>query len=307
MHTIIAVDHGNDSIKTRNHHFKTCLTEHLVRPPIETEFIKYGNKYYTCSGERIPYMRDKTKDERFFILTLFAIAKELKLNGNIHVLNSVDLAVGLPPEHFGKQRNHFGNYFQHGNIISFVYRDIPVSINIHSVSVFTQAHAAVAPRIGTLKKAAQTFIIDIGGYTTDVLLLRNGRVDINYCRSLEIGIITMNNELIGKVNSMHDMMIDDTHTMAVLNDEPTILPAQVQDTIRTAAKQHAQHILDKLRELKVDLRSNPAVFIGGGSILLRPYISNSTQVSSPDFVDDVKANAIGYEMLLSAKLGSTSV
>ena len=306
MHKIIAIDHGNDSIKTRNHHFKTCLTEHLIKPPLEKEIIKYKGKYYTLSGERIPYMRDKTKDERFFILTLFALAKELEQDGHSHLLTSIDLAVGLPPEHFGKQKDNFSDYFQHNTIIDFTYKDIPTSVRINSVSVFTQAHAAVAPKIGSLRKASQTFIIDIGGYTTDILLLRNGRIDINYCRSLEIGIITMNNNLIGKINATHDMMIDDTHIMSILKGEATILPIQIQEIVHTAAEQHAQHILDKLRELKVDLRSNPAVFIGGGSILLRPYISNSTQVSAPEFVEDIRANALGYELLLTTKLNSAS-
>ena len=36
------------------------------------------------------------------------------------------------------------------------------------------------------------FIVDIGGYTTDVLLLRNGKPDLQFCRSLESGVITMN-------------------------------------------------------------------------------------------------------------------
>lgn len=43
----------------------------------------------------------------------------------------------------------------------------------------------------------RVFIIDIGGYTTDVLLLRNGKTDMQFCRSLETGIITMNNEYMG--------------------------------------------------------------------------------------------------------------
>lgn len=306
MSTIIAVDHGNDSIKTEHFHFKSSLTEHLVCPPLDSEIIEYGEKFYTLSGERIAYMRDKTKDERFFILTLFAIAKELRIKGNTGVLSHIDLAVGLPPEHFGKQRQAFGAYFKRDGIINFVYKDIPISIAVNSVSVFTQAHAAVAPSIGELKKSSQTFVIDIGGFTTDVLLLRNGRPDINYCRSLEIGIITMSNTLIGKINALHDMMIGDTHIRAVLKGEETILPPELQETIRESAKQHAQSILDKLRELKVDLRSNPAVFIGGGSILLRQYIETSVQVASAKFIDDVRANAIGYEMLMAAKLNSAS-
>lgn len=36
--------------------------------------IQYKGKYYTLSDQRVPYMRDKTADERYFIL----IACELR-------------------------------------------------------------------------------------------------------------------------------------------------------------------------------------------------------------------------------------
>lgn len=72
------------------------------------------------------------------------------------------------------------------------------------------------------------FIIDIGGYTTDVLLLRNGKPDMQFCRSLETGIITMNNEIVRKVGALHDMRIEDEHINAVLCEQETILPDDVK-------------------------------------------------------------------------------
>ena len=72
------------------------------------------------------------------------------------------------------------------------------------------------------------YLIDIGGYTTDVLLLRNGKPDLQFCRSLECGTITMNNEIIRKINARYDLRIDDEHISAVLNNEETILPAEVK-------------------------------------------------------------------------------
>ena len=58
----------------------------------------------------------------------------------------------------------------------------------------------------------------------------------------------------------------------------------------------------KLRELQVDLRANPAIFIGGGSILFRSFVEESPLVAHADFVTDPKANAIGYGMLATAQL-----
>lgn len=148
------------------------------------------------------------------------------------------------------------------------------------------------------------FIVDIGGFTTDVLLLRNGKPDLQFCRSLESGVITMDNAIIGKVNAQYDRMVDDELISDVLLGRETILPQEVKQTIQEAAKTHAKDTLDQLRELGVDLRTNPAIFIGGGSSLFRPLLEGSPMVAKADFVEDPKANAIGYEMLAAHQLRS---
>ena len=203
----------------------------------------------------------------------------------------------MPPEHYGALKDKFARYFKRDGIIKFVYRDKPYSIMIDKVMVFPQAYAAVVPKSSMVVNMLRVFVVDIGGYTTDVLLLKNGRPDLQFCRSLETGIITMNNEIIRKVGALHDMGIEDEHISAVLSEKDTILPDDVKQTIRGATKLHAQDILNQLRGLQVDLRSNPAVFIGGGSLLLRPFLEASSLVAKADFVESPNANALGYEML----------
>lgn len=105
-----------------------------------------------------------------------------------------------------------------------------------------------------------------------------------------------------KVSALHDMLIEDEHISAVLTGADTILPDDVKQTICGATKLHADNILNQLRELQVDLRSNPAIFIGGGSILLRPFLEQSPLVAKADFVENPNANALGYEMLGNQKL-----
>ena len=50
----------------------------------------------------------------------------------------------------------------------------------------------------------------------------------------------------------------------------------------------------------IDLRSGRTVFVGGGSTLLRKQIEASDKVTTPIFVDEIAANAKGYEMLYKA-------
>ena len=299
---LLAVDHGNYAIKTPTFSFVSGLSEHTVRPPLSDELLEYDGRYWTLSGKRINYMRDKTQDDRFFILTLFAIAKELTRTGAASPLSQIDLAVGLPPEHYGVLKDRFAKYFRRNEPIRFSYCDHAYMIAINRVMVFPQAYAAVIPNSSLVIKTMRMFIIDIGGYTTDVLLLRYGKPDLQFCRSLESGIITMNNEIIRKVNSLHDLLIDDEHISSVLSGQDTILSPEVMKTITEATHLHANNILNQLRELQIDLRSNPAVFVGGGSLLLKPFIEKSPLVAKAEFIDSPAANALGYQLLGSATL-----
>lgn len=143
---LIAIDHGNYAIKTPNHSFVSGLSEHTVKPPMADEILEYDGRYWTTSGKRLSYMRDKTQDERYFILTLFAIAKELEDTGRYSPVEQIQLAVGLPPEHYGVLKDKFARYFKRDGIIKFVYKDKPYSIMIDKVMVFPQAYAAVVPK-----------------------------------------------------------------------------------------------------------------------------------------------------------------
>ena len=78
---LISVDHGNKQIKTVH---TQPFTSGLIQgdtPGFGTDCLAYQGKYYTLTDQRIPYRRDKTEDERFFILTLFAIAYEIEAMG----------------------------------------------------------------------------------------------------------------------------------------------------------------------------------------------------------------------------------
>lgn len=299
---LLGIDHGNYAVKTPQFDFVSGLAEHTVKPPMTDEILEYQGRYWTLSGKRLSYMRDKTKDDRFFILSLFAIAKELESREKYVPMEKIQLAVGLPPEHYGLLRERFGEYFKNRGLVEFVYGGKPYRIFIDRVMVFPQAYAAVIPKSSLIVKTVRVFVIDIGGYTTDVLLLRNGKPDLQYCRSLETGIITMNNEIVRKVGALHDMRIEEEHISAVLGGEEIILPEDIKVTIKEEAEYHAKEILDQLRELQVDLRANPAIFLGGGSILLKPFLEQSPLVVQADFIEDCHANAIGYEMLAKSQM-----
>ena len=299
---IISVDHGNSAIKTEHYSFQSALEKHANKPPMASEILEYGGSYWTTSGQRIPYTMDKTKDDKFFILTLMAVAKELMHCGYLPPGADIDLAVGLPPEHFSLMRERFTQYFKRGEI-KFSFNDMPTIVNIKNVFAYPQAYAAVVPQATRLKNEPRIFIVDIGGLTIDVLLLKNSMPDLHFCRSFEKGVIVMTNLIIGKVNSQHGIKLAEEQIIdAIKGDNRLVLAPNIIADIKTLAKQHTAMILDDLRENMVELKANPVIFIGGGAILFKPFIEASPMIAKADFVLDEKANAIGYALLASQQL-----
>ena len=64
--------------------------------------------------------------------------------------------------------------------------------------------------------------------------------------------------------------------------------------------EYVENILAKIEEYGFEFR-NPTVFTGGGSMLLRKYIEESTKVRYADFLDQF-ANARGFKILLEQEL-----
>lgn len=151
---LIAIDHGNKQVKTVHGNAIVSGVQKSKTRPYGRDVLKYGGSYYTLSAQRIPYQKDKTTDERFFILSLFAIAEEIEAqNAYTSGLMPIDLAIGLPPAHFGAQNKAFVRYFKRKEPIYFSYRDKLYSILIRDVQCYPQAFAAAAMMLGELAKA----------------------------------------------------------------------------------------------------------------------------------------------------------
>ena len=85
-------------------------------------------------------MRDKTKDERSFILTLFAIAFELENAGNpAEEVIDIQPGIGLPPAHYGTQYEKFEKYFLGRGILDFRMDSRPYAVFISKALRFPQA------------------------------------------------------------------------------------------------------------------------------------------------------------------------
>lgn len=302
---IISIDHGNKNCKTLHKTFTSGLQSSTVPFPLCEETLYYNGKYYTLTEDRIPYMRDKTSNEQFFILTLFAIASELEYSGQ-YVPGStanIELAIGLPPGHYGKQYKEFEKYFERNSYINFEYKGTKYKIFISSAVSYPQGYAAIVPKIDEIKNYSRAMIIDIGGFSLDYLQIKNGIADMAVCDSLEMGVITFYNDIKSSINSSEDILIDESDIDAIILGKDSVFEQKIKTLIDTKAQEFTDKIINSLRERKIDLKSTHAIFTGGGSILLKKYILSSPKIAKPDIIDDIRANAKGYDIMLRRQPG----
>ena len=142
----IAIDHGNRNIKTVHTVFTTGISESDISPGRGIDYLEYNGKFYVPSNRRIPYQRDKTADQRFFLLTLLGIAKELELNPNIEKgdLIQVQMPIGLPPKHFAELYDKYESFFRGtGEMLQFNYKQKEYHVIITDVMAFPQDYAEI--------------------------------------------------------------------------------------------------------------------------------------------------------------------
>ena len=299
---IIAVDHGNAMTKTPHRIFATGLKSNTKRPS-NGECIRFKDIYYTLTQDRTIYHEDKTQSNVFFILTLFAIAKEISPRDYEDNME-ITLSVGLPPEHMfdRAKRDAWARYFtSFGRKIEFEYNDRKFSIYIKRVDVSPQGYAAVFGKPEYFPPKTKSYIVDIGGYTVDVLTLKNSVLDNTLIRSLNMGIITYFNAAISQVKTDTGITIDEDNIQDFLTTGSTNRK-DVTEALKRSWADYSERLLNKLNELGIDLRIQNVVFVGGGAgYLEKEVIKASENSKSVSVISDIKINAIGFKKISERK------
>lgn len=299
----VPVDHGNRNMKTSHYIFTSGLNILDKKPARGEQYLQYEGKYYTLSEQRIPYQRDKTLDFRFFILTLFAVAMELEGKTQIQPEDvvQIQLPIGLPPKHFSELYEKYEAFFRaEGRVLDLNFNGRIYHICIQEARAFVQDFAAMMTLGQEITDVPKAVGIDIGGFTTDYLLMRKGRPDMGFCDSLEKGVITMYNQIISSVNSEYDMLLEEADIDSIIEGKTQYYEEVVVRMAENMVQDFVTDLLNSIRERGIDTRSAYTVFIGGGSVLLKRFLEKSDRLGKYQFIEDLKANARGYDLLYRA-------
>jgi len=318
MKKVIAIDHGNKLMKGIKTVFPASFVESNYLPTIGGDHLRFGDKSYILTDESLPVLNNKTNCERYFILSLYAIGKELENDGEFvkrylphsthapHV--NVELLVGLPLQHYETFRVDFAKYFKKRiDVISFELNGRVYAIQFDGVHVYPQAYAAAITAYDRLVDSRVLNIVDIGGFTIDCLQLNKFKPNMNLCTSLYRGVNTLFQSINEQIRSMGYRDISENIIEEIIKGDPAVLSEYSQkriDVITSVTLAHVNRILAEIEQKNFDLEEDKTVFMGGGSILLKDYILQTGKVKKPIFIDDVNANAKGYRLLYDMQNGN---
>ena len=319
---IFGIDNGNGNMKTANTIFPCGFTKQKTEPSklFSEDVLYYNNNYYTLSSSRFAYETDKTQNENCFILTLFAIAKEVKAliisegksweNYKGFVGKDIVLALGLPPAHFEKQISQFKKYFEtrfeHG--INYKYDGKTFNFYVKSIKVYPQCYASVmVTNRDIIDKYKLVYAIDIGDGTVELLELKNGIPQKESMVSREIGISKLRNKIIDDVINDFAYTLDEEIIDSVLNgDENNILDIEIEDRIKEEAEDWTNNIVNQLHKKIADFRNAPTIFMGGGAVILKDSLKNNKAFKMTIFNDNISSNAVGYETIAMLEMQEQS-
>lgn len=170
---IIGIDHGYYAMKTKQVCFPTGLMRYTYEPYTMQNVLQYGGVYYVCGTGRQTLVKDKTANDNYYLLTLAALAQEIRKRKGERTAKVV-LAAGLPLAGFGREKQKFKEYlFRKEQPVRFFYEGERYEIQIEDVKLFPQGYSALALYPEYLKDEPSVLLVDIGGWTVDLMRLDN--------------------------------------------------------------------------------------------------------------------------------------
>lgn len=115
---VIGIDHGYGNMKTANCCFPTGVMKSDTEPTFVSDLLQWNGKYYSIGVGHKEFTADKFTDEDYYVLTLAAIARELRRERLTEA--SVFIAAGLPLTWVREQRLSLRNICFNTAMLNFL-------------------------------------------------------------------------------------------------------------------------------------------------------------------------------------------
>ena len=258
MSIIIGIDHGYYAIKTAHCSFPAGLTSYGEHEPYTRQgLLEFGGCFLVCGSGRQPIQRDKTINDNYYLLTLAAIAKEIRQRG-LPPECSVRIAAGLPLTSFGRDKPKFKDYLLRSNQpVNFKFEGVEYNITIEEVAIFPQGYAALMTEVGLLQDEPSMLLMDLGGWTVDLMRIDNAIPVADTAHSLELGMIRCVDDIREQVRRETGLSLTDAQIENMLAGQPCTVSDTVRDIVNKQGRKYTEHLLSATMEAGFDLHAMP--------------------------------------------------
>ncbi len=291
---LMGIDIGYRNAKGANTIIPSGIYNYNIRPPISMGTIEYADRYYSVGHELSTVPESKFRNEDTLIATMAIIAEELNLRGLRS--GNVRLGVGLPLTSYSSQKQDYINYMLKERRLKYKYSGGCYNVFLLSVDVFPQGYAAVADRLGSFGVSA--VVLDIGGWSLDIMPLVDGSPDLSRSMSIPMGVTTAYQSVQEVIRQEFREEVEEVFFREIMLNRTCNLDDRHQEVIRGGFRKYAIKIIDTLRSLNFNPTTR-IVVIGGGASLMKNFAD--TSIYSLTCIEDININAKGYEALLRAK------
>lgn len=298
---VIGFDNGYQFGKTAGSLFDNGVSAMgKVEPSIKEQSLKYERKYYKVGEGRAAITEDKVSDENARLLTMVAVAKELKTERVQKA--EIILAVGLPFSDYGREKKELISYYKQQPLLKYEFEGIRYEITIRDVYVYPQCYAAIAPRLCNMK--GDYLVVDIGSKTTDVLYLKNGIPVESKSITIEKAMVKWMKQIQGNLQVQFGENVPESEILKVILKLPNFLPRTYAKLIRDNIRKHLHALELELEEREYDIKYANLIYVGGGAAAMENFSEIRSNVA---YDSDIHANAKGYEFLTMQMLRKKGV
>lgn len=272
--TNVLVDLGNYNIKylaERRGFFSAKYSTKFNPNPEMFQRINFnGETTYIEIGE---YEREFNKvNKNYLPLLFYAIS-------NATEESDINLCLLLPIAQM-PNKDKFINKLKN-NSFNFLINGVPKTININKVVVLPEGLVSF---YSMQSKDEDTLIIDIGSRTVNYASFVGGKIESNFTE--KIGVLDLYSSIKDIENAKGNDLIEEQIERLIKNKRIIVEPKVYLDFLKD--------ILNRTKA-KVNIKDYKVVFVGGGAILLKPYIEANTPATIHE--DSIYANLIGARRL----------
>ena len=285
---ILGVDHGYGNMKTAHRIFPASVEKEVQ---LGATALEYKGKEYGIGGGHKEFQVQKTRDEDYWILTLAAIAEELKFRGKHEA--AIHIAAGVPLFWVKEQKESFREYLMRERETDFMYNGESYHIRIADVSIHPQGYAAFINYDGDTR--GNTVLADIGNGTMNVAFMQNGKPLAGKIFTEQFGVYQCMKKARNEVMRNCQCEVPDHIIEEVFRKGTADVPERYIKAINDVAKVYTRQVFSKLREYGYHEDMMKLYVIGGGGCLIKNFAEYDQ--SRVIIIRDICATAKGYEVL----------